>query len=79
MYVRWIMFKLNRIAEKEKNLLLCPTFTNIFYFQLKMQTKDEQDGRGSKDGIGIEEEVLVLDDRMERMILDESVETMIYR
>ncbi len=44
-----------------------------------MLAEHEQDGTGSKDGIGIEEEVLVLDDRMERMILDESVETMIYR
>jgi hypothetical protein len=34
-----------------------------------MLAEDEQDGRGLKDGIGIEEEELVLDDRMERMIL----------
>jgi hypothetical protein len=44
-----------------------------------MLAEDEQDGKGLKDWIGIEEEELVLDDRMERMIQDESVERMIYR
>ncbi len=57
-------------------MLLCPKFTN---FQLKMLAEDEQDGRGFKDGIGIEEEVLVLDDMMERMVRDERIKIMIYR
>jgi hypothetical protein len=44
-----------------------------------MLAEDEQDGRGFKDGIGIEEEVLVLDDMMERMVRDERIKIMIYR
>ncbi len=35
--------------------------------------------REGQDGIGIEEEELVLDDRMERMIMNERIEIMIYR